>query len=130
MVNIKYTTMKIKYTVLCFLLSVMLLQCTQQKKLTYNIPPQISVTNRQLLVANIENGGKLFKRNCGSCHGIFTKGKANVPNFTDKQIESYQLMYKLKDPKNHAFAKNLLPEEMKQISIFLKFVRTDSTSID
>ena len=128
--NIKSITMKIKYLVLLFLIFFVLMQCTQPKKLTYNIPAKAYGKNKEILLNNIDNGSKLFKRNCGSCHGIFTDGKKGVPNFTDKQIESYQMMYKLRDPKNHAFAKKLIPEEMDQIAIFLKFVKTDSTHID
>ena len=86
--------------------------------------------NKVILLANMDKGSILFKRNCGGCHGIFTNGKKNIPNFTDKQIESYQMMFKLRDPKNHAFSKKLLPEEMEQIAVFLKFVKTDSTSKD
>ena len=84
--------------------------------------------NKVILLANMDKGSKLFKTNCGSCHGIFTKGKKNIPNFTDQQIESYKMLYKLRDPKNHAFAKKLIPEEMEQIAVFLKFIKTDSTS--
>ena len=122
--------MKIKYAALSFLLSVLLFQCTEQKKLTYNIPAEMHGKNKVILLANMDKGSILFKRNCGSCHGIFTNGKKNTPNFSDKQIESYQMMFKLRDPKNHAFSKKLLPEEMEQIAVFLKFVKTDSTSKD
>lgn len=120
--------MKIKNLIFSFLLSALLFQCTPSKKLTYNIPAKMHGENKVILLADMDKGSKLFKTNCGSCHGIFTKGKKNIPNFTDQQIESYKMLYKLRDPKNHAFAKKLIPEEMEQIAVFLKFIKTDSTS--
>jgi mono/diheme cytochrome c family protein len=119
--------MKKNYYYTLLLLSILALQCTQSKKIVYNIPTGMHGKNKEIMLANIEQGSILFKRTCSNCHGIFTKGKEDMPNFTDKQIESYQMMYKLRNPKNHAFAKKLIPEEMDQIALFLKYINADAT---
>ena len=98
----------------------MLLQCSVQQKITYDIPQYLPAERKAELLSNLEKGRILFKTNCSGCHGIFTKGKDNVPNFTEKEIVNYMTAYQTNDQKNHAVIKKLLPEEMSMIMTFLK----------
>ena len=72
------------------------------------------------LLMNLDKGASLFKNNCSGCHGIYTKGKDSIPNFTKREIVNYMSAYQTNDQKNHAVIKKLLPEEMSMIMTFLK----------
>lgn len=98
----------------------MVIQCSFQQKITYDIPSYLPAERKVELLSNLEKGRILFKRNCSGCHGIFTKGKDSIPNFTEKEIVNYLAAYQTKDPKNHAVMKKLLPEELSMIMTFLK----------
>ncbi|MEP7164537.1 MAG: c-type cytochrome [Ferruginibacter sp.] len=112
--------MKIKYLILFLLLVVVLVQCAVEQKTTYDIPSYVHAERKAELLSNLEKGRILFKTNCSGCHGIFTKGKDGVPNFTEKEIVNYMTAYQTNDQKNHAVMKKLLPEELSMIMTFLK----------
>lgn len=101
-------------------------QCTSRNKVQYNIPKEFSGERKALLLANLEKGKVLFKRNCSGCHGIFSKGKDSIPNFTNTEIKNYLSAYQSNDPKNHAVIKKLLPEEMSMIMTFLQMRKIES----
>ena len=71
--------------------------------------------------------GKFFTRlHCGGCHGIFTKGKDGIPNFTKTQIDSYHAAALIGiDPRNHAVAKKMSSEQIDQIITFLRLRKID-----
>jgi hypothetical protein len=119
-----------KRSALYFLVGGMLLfsvvQCTSRNKIQYNIPKEISGERKTMLLANLEKGKVLFKRHCSGCHGIFSKGKDSIPNFTHTEIKNYLSAYQSNDPKNHAVIKKLLPEEMSMIMTFLQMRKIDS----
>lgn len=112
--------MKIKYITFSLFLSVMLIQCAVEKKTTYDIPHELPPAMKDELIVNLEKGRILFKTYCSDCHGIFTKGKDGVPNFTEKEIVNYMTAYQASDEKNHAVIKQLLPEELSMILTFLR----------
>ena len=112
--------MKIRYLILFLVLVVMLVQCAVDRKTTYDIPEYLPTERKTELMANLEKGRILFKTNCSGCHGIFTKGKDSIPNFTEKEIVNYMTAYQTNDKKNHAVMKQLLPEELSMIMTFLK----------
>jgi len=118
--------MKIKYLITAFLLLILVAQCSSEKKTTYNIPSYYRGERKTELLANLEKGKQLFKQNCSGCHGIFTKGKDGVPNFTNQEIKNYLTAYQTNDQKNHAVIKKLLPEEMSLILSFLQLRKIDS----
>lgn len=112
--------MKIKYLAFSSLLIVMHIQCSVQHKTTYDLPGDLTPERETELLANLEKGRILYKSYCSSCHGIFTKGKDGIPNFTEKEIVSYMTAYQNNDEKNHAVIKQLLPEELSMIMTFLR----------
>jgi len=118
--------MKRKYIIAGLILVVTAVQCNNNKKITYNIPSYYKEEQRTQLMANLEKGKLLFKEHCASCHGIFTKGKDSMPNFTNKEIKNYMTAYQTNDKKNHAVIKKLLPEEMSMILTFLQLRKIDS----
>ena len=112
--------MKIKHFLLAAFLIVVGIRCSDSKKTTYDIPKYMPEERKAELLVNLEKGRILFKNNCSGCHGIFTKGKDSVPNFTNKEIVNYMSAYQTNDQKNHAVLKKLLPEELSMILTFLK----------
>lgn len=99
---------------------VIAIQCSVQQKTTYDLPAYLPPERKSELLANLEKGRILFKENCSGCHGIFTKGKDSIPNFTEKEIVNYMTAYQTNDKKNHAVMKKLLPEELSMIMTFLR----------
>jgi cytochrome c553 len=75
------------------------------------------------LMTHIEAGKKLYKAHCTGCHGIFTKGKKEIPNFSRVQLDNYNSNFIKKDPKNHAVAQKLSKDQLGDIIIFLTFVK-------
>lgn len=118
--------MKYRYLIASFILTVTVVQCAVSKKVSYNIPSYFSGDRKVELMANLEKGRILFKENCSGCHGIFTKGKDGMPNFTNQEIKNYLTAYQTNDQKNHAVMKKLLPEEMSMILTFLQMRKIDS----
>ena len=112
--------MKIKYFIFLLFIIVTVIQCSVQQKTTYDIPSYLPDERKTELLSNLEKGKILFKKNCSGCHGIFSKGKDSIPNFTEKEIVNYLTAYQTNDPKNHAVMKKLLPEELSMIMTFLK----------
>lgn len=77
------------------------------------------------LVSHLEAGKKLYKAHCTSCHGVFTKGKKDIPNFSRVQLDNYNSNFLKKDPKNHAVAAKLSKDQMNDIIIFLTFIKKE-----
>lgn len=106
----------------CFLFQ----QCVTEKKTVYDIPSHVTKINRQLLLDKCEKGKVLYKLHCSGCHGIFTKGKDGVPNFTKIQIDNYHTTALIgMDPKNHAVAKKMSTEQIDQVVTFLRLRKID-----
>ena len=121
------TTMKFVYLILlCFFSFILLHQCTSEKKTVYVIPDHVTPRNRQLLTEKAEKGRILYKLHCSECHGIFTKGKDGVPNFTQTQIDNYHAAALMGiDPRNHAVAKKMSAEQVDQVITFLSLRKRD-----
>lgn len=118
---------------LLFIISTCILsmQCNPSHKITYNIPADYPELRRKQLIEQCEKGKELYKENCSECHGIFTKGKDKIPNFTKAQFDNYTLRYMKGDPKNHAVAKKMSPEQLTQVMTFLRYKnpgKPDTTS--
>ena len=112
-----------KITVLSsfILFLVVLSKCTPQKETAYYIPDEYTGETRTNMIAMLESGQKLYKINCSRCHGIFTKGKDSIPNFSKTQIENYQTSVIMDDPKNHSVVQKIRPYDLDLILQFLSF---------
>jgi len=114
--------MKFIYTILAlFFCTVVLHQCVTQKSTAYDIPDHVTKENRELFIEKCEKGKILYKIHCAGCHGIYTKGKDSIPNFTKIQIDSYHAAALIGiDPNNHAAAKKMSSEQVDQVITFLR----------
>ena len=66
------------------------IRCTSHNKMEYNLPEPMSAETRAIYMERLEKGKTLYKINCSACHGIFTKGRDSIPNFTKDQIDNYR----------------------------------------
>lgn len=120
--------MKLIYTILVLLTaSVLFYQCSNQKKVKYDIPSHVTENNRILLLEKAEKGKILYSLHCSGCHGIFTKGKDSVPNFTRIQIDNYHAAALIGiDARNHAVARKMSSEQVDQVMTFLRLRKIDN----
>jgi mono/diheme cytochrome c family protein len=102
------------------LLCVLFAQCVSEKP-AYYIPENYAESRRKQLEDACSKGQVLYKEYCGDCHGITTKGRTNVPNFTNKQLDNYQLKFLQRDPTNHAVARQMNAEQVRQVFTFITF---------
>jgi mono/diheme cytochrome c family protein len=116
------------YTIAVLILSSALLyQCTNEKKVKYDIPNHVTKANKELLIEKAEKGKVLYKVHCSGCHGIFAKGKDSIPNFTRVQIDNYHAAALLGiDARNHAAARKMSPEQVDQVMTFLRLRKIDN----
>jgi cytochrome c peroxidase len=120
--------MNTRYLILLLLsLCVIFTQCKSSNKITYNFPTTLSKPQRDELLEKCQKGKELFKANCSECHGIFTKGKDKIPNFTSEQIDNYSARFLRHDPKNHAVTKEMSPDQMNDVLMFLRFRNVKKT---
>lgn len=115
--------MKYSYTLLILLLAMLLSHCASSPKKMYNIPPNLPEPIQKDLLSKLEKGKKLYKVSCAECHGIFTKGRDSIPNFSKTQMDNYSARFLARDPKNHAVAIKLNPEQLNEIFYFLRYVK-------
>jgi len=113
--------MKYKHLLLALFISLFFLECATRYKVTYNIPASYPEAKRKELITLLDKGKELYKINCSDCHGIFTKGKDKVPNFTNAQIDNYSARFMRRDPKNHAVFAQMSPEQLNEVLTFLRY---------
>jgi mono/diheme cytochrome c family protein len=102
-------------------------QCATRDKVTYDIPADYPEARRKEIIELFNKGKVLYKENCSECHGIFTKGKDNVPDFTNQQLDNYSARYIKGDLKNHAVARQMSPEQLNNVLLFLRYKKTNKT---
>ena len=118
--------MKRTYTISALMFCAVLFKCSTQQKTEYDIPPHVPAANKALLIERAEKGKVLYKIHCSGCHGIFTKGKDGIPNFTKTQIDNYHTAALIGlDPNNHAVAKKMSSEQIDYIITFLRLRKVD-----
>ena len=96
-------------------------QCAKRINVTYDIPASFPEARRQQIIGLFEKGKVLYKQNCSECHGIFTKGKDKIPNFSTIQLDNYSARFLAGDPKNHAIARQMSREQLNEVLTFLKY---------
>jgi len=72
-----------------------------------------------------ENGFELYKKFCGNCHGINTKGQKGIPNFTNEQLEDYNLRWQMGQGSSHIGLDELSDNQLDNILIFLQYRKRD-----
>ncbi len=111
--------------VICFpiIIGIIIASCST-RKVEYAFPEDAkNMQGYEELMSHLNAGKKLYKAHCTGCHGIFTKGKKDIPNFSRVQLDNYNSNFLKKDPKNHAVAQKLSKDQLGDIIVFLTFVK-------
>lgn len=108
-----------------FLTLILLYSCASRHKVTYDIPANFPKERRDALIDAFKKGEELYKIHCSDCHGIFTEGKDKIPNFTNIQLDNYSSRFMRRDPRNHAVAQQMSPEQLNETLTFLRFLKRD-----
>jgi mono/diheme cytochrome c family protein len=89
-------------------------------------PQDMSDKRKAEYTIRFNDGLDLYKSNCSACHGLFHKGKLNVPNFSKQQLDAYNAKLNMNDTTNHAVAKKLSENELNNVLLFLHYLRKDN----
>ncbi len=113
------------YILFFFAIAISTATCTSSKKPRFHLSEEYYTgIVKENLTKRLMEGQKLFKAYCSGCHGIFTKGKDSIPNFSKTEIESYEAKLLYDDEANHGILKKITERDLDNILEFLKF-RTD-----
>lgn len=115
-----------KRFVLIALLTTLIVACKTQQRVDYKYLERLNPETRDQLYVRLERGKEMYKKHCSVCHGIFTGGKAEVPNFSETEVEQYKIRSAMKDTTNHAVAANLTQDNLDEIFMFLRYVKTNA----
>lgn len=68
-----------------------------------------------------EIGYTLYKEHCGSCHGITHNGQSAIPNFTEEELEEYNLKWQMNQGLSHEKQQDLSDMQLDNILTFLMY---------
>lgn len=109
----------IRYAISLCTAAFLLGMCSTQNKVEYTIGTDVSEANKKLFIERAEKGRILFKEHCSGCHGIYSKGKDGVPNFTKQQIDDYHARSVIAF-KSHTSVRDLSPQQLDYVLTFLR----------
>lgn len=72
------------------------------------------------LTAMADEGYLLYKKHCGMCHGITKKGKDNIPDFTQEEMDTYMAQIDYKKSK-HEQVQGVSKTDLQKIFVFLDY---------
>jgi len=93
--------------------------CHQPKKLEFEKPVGAPPEVMKLYEEQFRKGKALYKAYCAECHGIYTDGKQDMPNFTDSQIHVYSVQVLSRSDK-HEILKKMSTEQFNYVLNFLR----------
>ncbi|MGN6616763.1 MAG: c-type cytochrome [Ilyomonas sp.] len=119
--------MKLKYILLLSLVvtSILLAECKTQAKVEkldkteYYIAGSVSEAKKAEIIEKADKGKILFKIHCSGCHGIYSKGRDSIPNFTKDQIDDYRS--RTITFQNHPSLRKLSADQFDAILTFLQY---------
>jgi|CXWJ01.1.fsa_nt_gi cytochrome c5 len=117
-----------KRVIFFLIIGFVMVTCKSQRhqRVDYKYLERLNPETRQQLYIRLERGKDMYKKNCSVCHGIFTGGKEGMPNFSEQEIEEYKIKAAMKDSTNHAVAASLTQDNLAEIFMFLRYVKTNA----
>jgi hypothetical protein len=116
-----------KKFLICF---IVIVACKTREKITYDLPPGMSLSDTKYVMDDLETGRILYKDHCSTCHGIFGKAKPGVPDFSvyrvDNNLEKRMRWAVTKDPISHKITFEMMPEEVNQAMGFIQRVHKNN----
>ena len=120
-------TNKVLVVAACASIAICLTGCRSMRKTTYALPDDLDEEQKHHIVETLDKGKRLYRTYCAECHGIFTKGKPGVENFSQHQIDMYTANFIRRDPKNHAVAAKMSGDQLKSVFLFIKSIKRNPT---
>lgn len=108
----------IKYILCAFLW--ICISC-HKNKVSYPLPENISRQNKKLMTEYFNRGRDLYKINCAKCHGIYSKGNDQSPDFTQFQLDTYKSKANMQGTETHLFAEKISYNDLEAILHFLTY---------
>jgi len=107
------------------MISLLLVECKtgskagEANKTAYTFPANVPEANKAAIIEKGDKGKVLYQIYCTECHGIFSKGKDSIPNFTKEQIDNYRS--RTITFQNHPSLRKLSAEQFDAILTFLQY---------
>lgn len=93
----------------------------KKSKVQYTFPPTMSEAIRTEYEKMCEKGRVLYELSCGKCHNVKVKGKYVVPDFTQEQINGYEIRVGNARHEQSLTDEAITPEELSLVTTYLMF---------
>mgnify|MGYP001588964015 CR=1 FL=1 len=110
-----------KAGIIVCLLSILMSMCISRYIPQYSFPSSMVDEEKANTQAMADRGFESYKKYCGGCHGITSRGQSSIPNFTQAQLNKYADAYKMANGSTHAQFKGMRDRDLEDIFIFLEF---------
>jgi len=92
----------------------------------YEFPPEMKPETRAQYTTQWEKGKILYGINCAKCHNAGVKKGAQVPDFSQEQLISYEFRVKNQKHEANLTEEVLNPEDLGAIITFLTYKKKNS----
>jgi mono/diheme cytochrome c family protein len=94
----------------------------QPKEIVYKIPEGLDDNVKAEYIKFLDFGHKLYSLHCAKCHGESGEGAKGVPNFTEKELESYRARSAIAEGINKmpSFKEKISEPDLQKILMFLE----------
>ncbi len=113
--------MKYYQIIIAVVFILLIVECTTQKKVMYEFPPEMSLPVKAEFVKQCDKGKILWDINCAGCHNTKVKRKVIIPDFTLDQLIGYELRVLNPDHESGIPETNVSAEELGMIMVFLSY---------
>lgn len=109
-----------KYIFTAFITSAVLWGCSGPKEILYNYPPYLKENQREEFVRTFEKGYVLYEVHCAKCHSKFEGKYELIPDFTQQQLDVYNVRTGLAKHEETLSSRNIPEEELELVMTFLE----------
>jgi mono/diheme cytochrome c family protein len=99
------------------------------KKAAYSFPPTMSAPIRDEYAKLCDKGQILYEENCAKCHNVRVKGKLVIPDFTQEQINGYEIRVGNAKHEGALTDEAITSEELGLISTFLLYKKKSGAQV-
>ncbi|MBK9271561.1 MAG: cytochrome c [Saprospiraceae bacterium] len=92
-------------------------------RIYYPLPENASANSKKVMQEYFNQGKDLYKINCSSCHGIYSRARDNSPDFTNQQLDTYLSKLKMESSDQHSMTEHISYNDMEAILHFLTYKR-------
>jgi mono/diheme cytochrome c family protein len=101
----------------------------KEQKEQYSFPAAMSEAIRTEYEKMCDKGKVLYEMNCGKCHNVKVAGKWIVPDFTQEQIDGYEIRVGNAKHEQNLTDEAITPEELNLVTTYLMFKRRSGVEV-